>query len=61
MPIRLWYSPEYVDSGKPFDSLSFTERVCLCVCVCVCPLHDLQGVSVLSRGMLQSHVHGPVT
>lgn len=39
-------------------------RVCVdaCVCVCgrVCQLHDLQCVSVLSRGMLQSHVHGPV-
>lgn len=39
--------------------------VCVCVCMyergCVCQLHDLQCVSVMSCGMLQSHVHGPVT
>ena len=48
------------------------ECVCMsgCVCACVCLLHDLQcvcvclcvcvSVRVLSCGMLQGHVHGPV-
>lgn len=65
--------PEYVHSRKCQLLMFWLVSIYACVlfygecvrtraCVCgrVCQLHDLQCVSVLSRGMLQSHVHGPV-
>lgn len=77
MPLWLWYSQNTRILGNVkcwcFWLMSiyacilfYGERASACVCAerecgCVCQLHDLQCVSVMSCGMLQSHVHGPVT